>query len=436
MMSAPARLIAVRCSMATVSWSIQPFAAAALIIEYSPLTWYAATGTSTIALHRGDHVEVGERRLDHHHVGALVEVGLHLDQRLAGVAPVLLVALAIAAAGDLDVDRLAERAVQTAGVLGRVGEDRHVGEARRHRARHGSRRPGRPSSRSARRRARRPWPGRRRSWRRSRAWRRCRPMPWPSSTPQWPWSVYSSTHRSAITTIRSPTSATQIGERELHNPLRIEGLRADGILGGRDTEQDHRADAEVGQSRRLRLRRLLAGVLHDPGQRARSDCGVVDALAHEQRGDQVADARPGSRRRGRAAPAIGAGGGGAPREGGEVGVMLVAGHACIVRGAPRSAHFDQPRSTAIGPELAARDAESNRTRPLLSVAVSVQAWFAQDEIDVRPGSTDVAVVVDRERGRAHRDLHDHPRRSDRRLDHGDPSRTSRCSEAHATSSRS
>lgn len=38
MMSAPARLIAVRCSSATASWSIQPFSAAALIMEYSPLT--------------------------------------------------------------------------------------------------------------------------------------------------------------------------------------------------------------------------------------------------------------------------------------------------------------------------------------------------------------------------------------------------------------
>ena len=38
-MSAPARLIAVRCSRATASWSIQPLAAAALTIAYSPLTW-------------------------------------------------------------------------------------------------------------------------------------------------------------------------------------------------------------------------------------------------------------------------------------------------------------------------------------------------------------------------------------------------------------
>ena len=48
-MSAPARLIAVRCSSATASPSIQPRSAAALIIAYSPDTWYAASGTSTSA---------------------------------------------------------------------------------------------------------------------------------------------------------------------------------------------------------------------------------------------------------------------------------------------------------------------------------------------------------------------------------------------------
>ena len=83
MMSAPARLMAVRCSVATTSWSIQPLAAAALSIAYSPLTWYAASGTVDRGPHRGDDVEIGQRRLHHHHVGALGEVGLHLQQRLA-----------------------------------------------------------------------------------------------------------------------------------------------------------------------------------------------------------------------------------------------------------------------------------------------------------------------------------------------------------------
>ena len=43
-------------------------------IAYSPLTWYAATGTSNAARTSRDHVEVRERGLHHHHVGALVDV--------------------------------------------------------------------------------------------------------------------------------------------------------------------------------------------------------------------------------------------------------------------------------------------------------------------------------------------------------------------------
>ena len=126
MMSAPARLIAVRCSRATAAPSIQPRSAAALIIAYSPDTWYAASGHVDLgAGPAAMHVEVGERGLHHHHVGALGDVGPDLLQRLADVARVLLVGPAVAAAGDLDVDRLAERAVERRGVLGRVGEDRH-----------------------------------------------------------------------------------------------------------------------------------------------------------------------------------------------------------------------------------------------------------------------------------------------------------------------
>ena len=135
MRSAPARLMAVRCSRATASPSIQPRSAAALIIEYSPDTWYAATGRSTSARAAGDHVEVGEGGLHHDDVGALGDVGADLGQRLAAVARVLLVALAVAAVGDRDVDRVAERAVERRGVLGRVGEDRGARRGRRRRGR-------------------------------------------------------------------------------------------------------------------------------------------------------------------------------------------------------------------------------------------------------------------------------------------------------------
>ena len=46
-MSAPARRMEVRVSTIARSRSIQPFAAAASTIAYSPETLYAATGTST-----------------------------------------------------------------------------------------------------------------------------------------------------------------------------------------------------------------------------------------------------------------------------------------------------------------------------------------------------------------------------------------------------
>ena len=39
----------------------------------------------------------------------------------------------------------------------------------------------------------------------------------------------------------------QVCQGQLHNPLRIEGLRADGILGGRDPEENERADPEIGK---------------------------------------------------------------------------------------------------------------------------------------------------------------------------------------------
>ena len=73
--------------------------------------------------HGGDDVEVGERRLHHHDVGALLDVLGHLDERLPHVAGILLVAPAVAAPGDGHVHRLPERPVQGGGVLGRVRED-------------------------------------------------------------------------------------------------------------------------------------------------------------------------------------------------------------------------------------------------------------------------------------------------------------------------
>ena len=51
-MSAPARRIEVRDSIAAARSSIQPFAAAAFSIEYSPPTWYAASGAPVASFTR------------------------------------------------------------------------------------------------------------------------------------------------------------------------------------------------------------------------------------------------------------------------------------------------------------------------------------------------------------------------------------------------
>ena len=74
--------------------------------------------------HGRQDVEVGQRRLDHHQVGALGEVEAHLAQRLGRVGRVLLVGRPVALQGRLD--RLPERAVEGRGVLGGVGQDDDV----------------------------------------------------------------------------------------------------------------------------------------------------------------------------------------------------------------------------------------------------------------------------------------------------------------------
>ena len=73
--------------------------------------------------HRRDDVEVRERGLHHHHVGALVDVERDLGERLAAVRRVHLVAAAVAELRRA-LGRVAERAVERRRVLRRVGEDR------------------------------------------------------------------------------------------------------------------------------------------------------------------------------------------------------------------------------------------------------------------------------------------------------------------------
>ncbi len=81
-----------------------------------------------LLLDPADHVEVGDRRLDHQHVGALFEVEHGLADRLGGVGGVELVAAAVAELRGR-LGGLAEGAVEGGGVLGAVGDDRHAGVA-------------------------------------------------------------------------------------------------------------------------------------------------------------------------------------------------------------------------------------------------------------------------------------------------------------------
>ena len=108
-MSAPARRIDGSVSMIAGSRAIQPLAAAASTMAYSPETLYAATGTSTTS-RTGDHVEVGQGRLDHHHVCALGDVEQRLPHSFDGVGGVLLVGASVALEGG--GDGLAERPVE------------------------------------------------------------------------------------------------------------------------------------------------------------------------------------------------------------------------------------------------------------------------------------------------------------------------------------
>ena len=75
--------------------------------------------------HRPDHVEVGERRLDHQHVCTLVEVERAFAKRLADVRWIHLVAAPVSE-GRGRFGHLAERAVERGGVLGGIGDDRRL----------------------------------------------------------------------------------------------------------------------------------------------------------------------------------------------------------------------------------------------------------------------------------------------------------------------
>ena len=149
MRSAPARRIAVRISStARVARRSSRAAAAALTIAYSPLTLYAASGTSKRAAHGArSRRGTGSAGFTMTHVGALGHVERRLAQRLARVGRIHLVAAPVA---ELRAPTRRPRGTgrrtptRTSPRRTRIGV---VGSPRR-RARRGSRRRGRPSCRS------------------------------------------------------------------------------------------------------------------------------------------------------------------------------------------------------------------------------------------------------------------------------------------------
>src|SRR5438552_1052827 len=145
MMSAPARRIAYSVSHIARASSSIPRAAAALIIAYSPLTWYAASGEPNSCLARRIRSRQGSagftrtmsapssasrrgrtlRGLHQDNVRPLLDVEPDLAHRLVGVGSLHLVGLAIAELGGR-AGRFAERPIERRRHLCRVRHDRQA----------------------------------------------------------------------------------------------------------------------------------------------------------------------------------------------------------------------------------------------------------------------------------------------------------------------
>ena len=165
--------------------------------------------------------------------------------------------------------------------------------------------------------------------------------------------------------------AAQLAERDLHDAVGVERRRAHLVLVGRHAEQHHGAHSHRRQFDHA-LAQALDGVLVDAGQRADLDRGV-DALADEQRRDQIGDCDIGlgdqitQRRR-------------APQPARPVDREV--GRALTRHAAHRTPATDGYQA-ATGP----------RRYRLGSMAV--QAWFVQEDMTVRPGTpASLSVVVE------------------------------------------
>ena len=125
--SLPARRMASRFSRTMAASSTRPACGGVLDQRVLARDVVADHRAQDLVAHPADDVQVGQRRLDHDHVGALLQVQQGLEHGLAAVARVHLVGLAVALGRA--VAGVAEGAVVGAGVLGAVGQDRRVGEA-------------------------------------------------------------------------------------------------------------------------------------------------------------------------------------------------------------------------------------------------------------------------------------------------------------------
>ena len=130
-------------------------------------------------------------------------------------------------------------------------------------------------------------------------------LPSTASGPQWPWSVYSHRHVSAIVTIGRSRVADARGTPAARCRRRPRPRSRAASFASGQAEQDDAADAEVREPRGL----VGGDVGRDPGDAGHRPDRLADARARldEERRDEHRRGRAASRGRARGAPAFAAG---------------------------------------------------------------------------------------------------------------------------------
>ncbi len=194
--------------------------------------------------HPPDDIEVGHRRLDHHHVGTFGDVESDLAQRLVAVRDVLLVACV----DHRTAVRIPQRREMVRTKRRRTSPNRRAPRPQKTQHRRGlreSQRPGRPSSRSVRRRASPRWLAQLRSMRNASKSRIVvdhlltgRRLDNNSAVP-----VVGVLVEAKIAHQHGGVAdlGREIAQRELHDARRIVGTRTTSVLVRRNPEQDQSA---------------------------------------------------------------------------------------------------------------------------------------------------------------------------------------------------